>query len=1030
MDDDPASDPAPRRPDSGLGLSGRRALAATVEAVSGEAAPPERLGKYQVSKRLGRGAFGDVYLGYDTELRRDVALKLLRDPTAEDATERLRKEAQAMAALDHPALLTVYGMGEFEGRVFIAMAYAEHGTMRDWLREAPRTTREIALQVAHAARGLHAAHEAGFVHRDVKPSNILIGNDGQARVADFGLVYSGASMPTMSGAPTDGSHTALGGTPPYMAPELFDPSPPSARSDEFALCITLYEALFERRPRWHQLDNDQLEIPAARERPPEPVPKWLRVVLSRGLQSDPQLRYPTLAALAEALEHGVGIKARRTRVLLGAATVSAAAVLGWTANASNTPGDPCSGGREELAGVWDAETTARVGDGMLARDLSFARSSWESLQTSLDAYAEDWVTARREACLATAVRRDRSAVLMDKAMMCLEDRRRRLAALVEVVEHGGAEAVATAPMAAGELPPPGQCNDTERLLATQEPPPAEHRAEVAALSESVARVDALRRAGSILAARALLDEVSGKIDQIGYEPLLLDARRARASVATASDDAEEEMAQLLMVYGAAVGSGRRDIAGAAAQDLAVALSWNEEHDAGARWIRLAEAASKQTDEPASRAKLAIARGSVQLLAGHPAEAVEHGTEAVRLLESAFGTDDLRLITALRNLAHAYDELGEAETAGPLYERALRIAEGQLGAHHPAAATIRLSLADLACKRGEFERCEQIAQQVLDLREQAFGATHPSLGDPLVLMGDAAFDAGRLVDARALYERANEAWLSQDDFADNTDRFATLAGLSEVALAQGDIETGAAHAEAAVELARTALPSGHPRRAGPLSNLARIRSRQGEAAQALALVEEADDILVRRLGPTTSRRIETLAVQTEALLYLARPAEAIGAARAQLRAIRAHFGDTDPMCAQPLYNIGLAYEALEDFDAAQREYQASLVLLESEGPPDHPSLTYPLTGLARAYVGSGQPKLALAPLVRSLELAQGQPQLVVDAQVTLVKALVLSGGEQARAAALADEAAVTLRQLGGPSDDVLEELATFRKEHGF
>ncbi|MEM6295356.1 MAG: serine/threonine-protein kinase [Myxococcota bacterium] len=1027
MDDEPASDPAPRRPDSGLGLSGRVALAATVQAVSGEAPPPDRLGGYAVTRRLGRGAFGDVYLGRDLELERDVALKLLRDPTATDATARLRKEAQAMAALAHPALLTVYGLDQHEGRVFIAMEYAERGTLRDWLQAAPRSTEAIVSQLILAARGLHAAHVAGFVHRDVKPSNILIGADGRARVSDFGLVFSGPSVTMMSDEGSDGTETALGGTPPYMAPELFDGAAPSTRTDAFALGITLYEALFEARPKARHLARTHPPIPTRRTRPDGPVPQWLHDVLARALQTDPARRHDSLDALADDLERGLGQRARRTRLGASVLVVSFAVGMGWAASASGTA-DPCTGAAESLAGIWDAPTAQALEASVLSRPEPFAAASWKSVRAGLDAYASAWTEAHTEACRATSVRGERSADMLDAAMVCLDDRKRNLAAFVDVLEAGSAQTLAKAPVAAAALPSLGPCSDLDQLQSATPRPPEASRASIEALEDAVAHADALRRTGSARAAQARLDEIAEAVDASDYAPLQQRARFARASAASALGDGAAEVSALLAAYGVAARMGRRTDTLEAARRVAVALAWDEDHEAGARWLELAKASSDPADPAQRRATLALSTSSVLLLAGDVDRSVTAGRAAVAQMEAAVGPEGLRLVDALRPLAHALAERDEFEEAAGLYNRAYRIVEASVGADHPLAAEVRLAQASQACEREDHEVCTTLATSVLDVYEAAFGPEALRLCDPLTLLGNAAYDRGELEAAHALLSRANAIAAADANAASNTSRLPTLAGLSEVALARGDIETSARHAEAAVDLARAALPADHPRLARPLSNLARVRSRQGDHARALTLTETVDTLLVRSFGPDSPERILPLGVQCEALLYLERPADAMAVARTQLRLIQSTYGEDDPFAAMPQYNLGFAAEALNDLDAAQRFYEASLDLLEGAGDPEAVELTYPLTGLARAYVGAKRPSEALAPLERALTLANGQPQMVADAQVVLVEALLASGGDRVRARKLADEAAVTLRQLGGPSLETLDELNTLRNAY--
>src|SRR5258707_610263 len=213
---------------------------------------------------------GVVYAAYDPELDRKVAVKLLRaeadtKSNARAAQARLLREAQAMARLSHPNVISVHDVGALGTQVFIAMEFVEGKTLTRWLKEKPLTPREIVQTFLQAGKGLAAAHAAGLVHRDFKPDNVLIGNDGRIKVLDFGLaravedvvgdaptlppqvVASGLSTPRQLEARLTRSGAFLG-TPAYMAPEQLLGKTIDARADQFSFCVALYEALYGERP--------------------------------------------------------------------------------------------------------------------------------------------------------------------------------------------------------------------------------------------------------------------------------------------------------------------------------------------------------------------------------------------------------------------------------------------------------------------------------------------------------------------------------------------------------------------------------------------------------------------------------------------------------------------------------------------------------------------------------------------------------------------------------------------------------------
>jgi serine/threonine protein kinase len=272
----------------------------------------DRVGRYLVLSTLGTGGMGVVFAAYDPQLDRKVALKLLRanlrGPSAKDARTRLKREAQAIAQLNHPNVVGVYDVGTTDdGDVYIAMEFVEGDTLTTWLRKWPRTWREI-LEVFHqASRGLQAAHSVGLLHRDFKPDNVLVGGDGRVRVTDFGLARSvlgpdEAARPTTPTTPLHADLTATGtvlGTPRYMPPEQLTGPDIDARADQFSFCVALYEALYSTHPLEGATSVAMLETGARAALPPEGtrVPAAIGRAVLRGLERERQKRFPTMAAL-------------------------------------------------------------------------------------------------------------------------------------------------------------------------------------------------------------------------------------------------------------------------------------------------------------------------------------------------------------------------------------------------------------------------------------------------------------------------------------------------------------------------------------------------------------------------------------------------------------------------------------------------------------------------------------------------------------------------------------------------------------
>jgi WD40 repeat protein/serine/threonine protein kinase len=269
--------------------------------------PSARNGRYTLLRQIGSGAMSFVHAAYDEELDRRVAIKLLRSPlTARDA--RLRREAKALAQVAHPNVVAVHDIGDWDGRLFIAMELVTGQTLDVWLRAGRRTWKQIVEVFLHAGRGLAAAHALGLVHRDFKPANVMVGDDGRPRVLDFGLVRlaegagadddsAGDAARVEDPSADAGALTATGahlGTPAYMAPEQRAGLAADARSDQYSFCVALHEALFGARPGATPAEHE-----ARRERP---VPARLARVIQRGLAWAPDARWPSMAHLLDRLE--------------------------------------------------------------------------------------------------------------------------------------------------------------------------------------------------------------------------------------------------------------------------------------------------------------------------------------------------------------------------------------------------------------------------------------------------------------------------------------------------------------------------------------------------------------------------------------------------------------------------------------------------------------------------------------------------------------------------------------------------------
>ncbi len=264
----------------------------------------QKLGKFEIVRLLGHGAMGEVYLGVDPSIGREVAIKTILAATAggEEAKARFAREAKAAGVLNHPNLVTIYEFGEDQGVLYIAMEFVKGHDLEELLRDQSLTRSELLEVLAQVCDGLDFAHHNHIVHRDIKPSNVRVIRDGRrlaAKVMDFGVARVGNSDMTATGM--------VMGTVSYMAPEYIRSGKPDPRSDLFAVGVMLYEALSGRKP--FAGDTTPTILYKIVNEPPEPldtealqgISPATRAVLERALVKDPDQRYQTAADFAKAL---------------------------------------------------------------------------------------------------------------------------------------------------------------------------------------------------------------------------------------------------------------------------------------------------------------------------------------------------------------------------------------------------------------------------------------------------------------------------------------------------------------------------------------------------------------------------------------------------------------------------------------------------------------------------------------------------------------------------------------------------------
>src|SRR5688572_10897853 len=291
------------------------------------------LGRYHLLEMVGSGGMGVVWGAWEPELDRRVAIKLVK-ATMQAARDRILLEGQALAKLSHPNVVPVFDVGVVDEQVYLVMEWVRGENLRAWCKpregEPPRTVRQIVDVYRAAGEGLAAAHRSGLIHRDFKPDNAMIGDDGRVRVLDFGLARGEVRAPDTD-TPSDLTRGA--GTPRYMAPEQAEGKELTHAADQYAFAVSLREALGAT------------------------VPRWLDEILTRATAREASNRYPSMDELVRALGRDPATVWRRR--LLVAGTIVAAGGA-FAIGRAGTSVDTCGGGADEIAKVWNASTAQRV----------------------------------------------------------------------------------------------------------------------------------------------------------------------------------------------------------------------------------------------------------------------------------------------------------------------------------------------------------------------------------------------------------------------------------------------------------------------------------------------------------------------------------------------------------------------------------------------------------------------------------------------------------------------------------------------
>jgi len=903
---------------SGVGLEeSRRAAAPRRSPEAPTLVRGQAVDRYLVLDRLGAGAMGTVYAAYDTELDRRVAVKLLHPaevaPGASGESERaalrasMRAEAQAMARLAHPNVIRVYDVGEHEGALFLAMELVEGTTLAAWLAARRRSWREV-LQVFRAAgAGLAAAHEAGIIHRDFKPANVLVRDDGQVFVTDFGLARAvaarhprrtGADVPVVERAAASTRHDMIVGTPGYMAPEVLLGEIADERSDLFSFAVSLHEGLYGALP-FTRRTIEQARAALLRGELASPtgaVPRWVRRELARALDPDPGARHASQRALNDALGRDPMRRWRRVALAAAALGVVLVGAALFTREGPDAKASCMSAG-SEVDAVWNDAARARVHARFGESGRPVAEDAFAIVARGLDAWKATYASMQRDVCVNT-LQKTQTETLLARRAACLQKRRFEAAAVLDLLVRADGRLVERAREVVESLDALEACGDFA-ALSSQVPLPSDaQRVALEAVDADLARAVVAGVAGrseeGLRAAAKALELARAS----GYAPRVAESRFEIGrlhSLAGAFDEAHAELREA--TWGALAVHDDQLAAKAALQ---IAYIWGNQQ---ARFGEAREALglasaliARMGGDVSLEATLHNTRGQVLYKQGAYREAVAEYRHALELRRQAgksrWLSDERRVTgaetTIRNNLANALAASGSFEEALSEHAAVLETRLATEGPSHPSVASTLNNLGFTLMEQFRYREALEAFERAVAVRERVLAPEHWLTGMSRANAGMALAGLGRNEEAIEQLERGLAAIEKKTGRA-HPNVAAVETELAAVHLARGD----GGEAEAAIARAIAALDASVGREHADAARTHEVHGQlllaRGDVGGALVAFTTAVAI-TGQAKPDTPAQVGPLVGTGESLLALGE----VGAAIATLEEARARMRYVDPV----------------------------------------------------------------------------------------------------------------------------------------
>ncbi len=777
--------------------------------------PGMMLGRYRVTGTRGAGGMGVVVAAYDPQLDRQVALKLLRPDLDGEEKGRLRlvREAQLMARVRHPNVVTVHDVVVEHERVFIAMELVEGQTLLDWLEAKARSVDEVLHVFRAAGLGLAAAHDAGVVHRDFKPDNVLVDSSGQVLVSDFGLAWSQAvsevSFSAAAASPSLGvsRRSAAIGTPAYMAPEQLMGEPVDARADQFSFCVALFEALEGERPFEGATAAALLEsVSSGRMRAiRRPVPRGVSEALRKGLAREPAQRFPSMKALAGALAPP---RRRAAPYLSVAGLVLLASAGGWWAQHQAR----CRPLHERLDAARAKLSSGAQVDPMLTQ----LRSEWDAV------CGEDVSTPIRT---------------------CLEARVQSFEVTAEVLAAPETDARASAALIS-RLEGPESCRAGELLTLVPQPADEAARSLIRRARVSAMTADAARDSGRFEDASTAATRAIAQAQQTGWRPVEADARLAAAQVLRARGKFKEaEMMLDEALLAAEAGRHFEAIARISVQHILVVGTQTMRPEEAEPWVKRAEAALEQLPRQRLRVEVDVAITMLRAAQGRLAEVLVVSDRALAwsVAHDPSATASLHALRALTFLQHGIHHRALEEARLTLSQRQVLLGPG-----HPLTMHARLTLGEAEARSGFARDAMVTLTAAVGESQQRKDISPVAIAGGVVGMSVALQYLGKGEEALATVTRVRDQVVA---LVGPKHRYAALAERATAGplLAVGQSDEALAALTRAVELGTEAVGAAHLETLDSRAARALVLARRGDVlagdeARAVIAAVEADQLV--------------------------------------------------------------------------------------------------------------------------------------------------------------------------------------------